>query len=146
MVDRLMELPEGTRLYLLAPIVRGRKGEYKKEIADLRKQGFQRLKVDGTLYDIEEVPALNKKLKHDIEVVVDRLVIRSDLGHRLVDAIETVLRLSDGLLYGDNADTGERIHFQLSLCVLFLDFPLMRLSLVFSPLTVPLERVLGVMG
>ncbi len=111
MVDRLMELPEGTRLYLLAPIVRGRKGEYKKEIADLRKQGFQRLKVDGTLYDIEEVPALNKKLKHDIEVVVDRLVIRSDLGHRLADAIETVLRLSDGLLYGENADTGERHTF-----------------------------------
>lgn len=111
MVDRLMELPEGTRLYLLAPIVRGRKGEYKKEIADLRKQGFQRLKVDGSLYDIDEVPVLNKKLKHDIEVVVDRIVIRSDLGHRLPDAIETCLRLSDGLLYAENAETGERQTF-----------------------------------
>ncbi|OJW55268.1 MAG: excinuclease ABC subunit A [Alphaproteobacteria bacterium 41-28] len=111
MVDRLMELPEGTRLYLLAPIVRGRKGEYKKEISDLRKQGFQRLKVDGTLYEIDEVPVLNKKIKHDIEVVVDRLVIRPDIGHRLPDAIETCLRLSDGLLYAENADTGERHTF-----------------------------------
>src|SRR5438445_1390772 len=105
MVDRLMELPEGTRLYLLAPIVRGRKGEYKKEISDLRKQGFQRLKIDGKLYDIDDVPTLNKKLKHDIEVVVDRIVIRPDLGHRLVDAIETALRLSDGLLHAENPDT-----------------------------------------
>lgn len=111
MVDRLLELPEGTRLYLLAPIVRGRKGEYKKEISELRKQGFQRLKVDGTLYDIDAVPELNKKVKHDIEVLVDRLVIRSDLGHRLPDAIEMCLRLSDGLLYTENADTGERQTF-----------------------------------
>ncbi len=111
MVDRLTELSEGTRLYLLAPIVRGRKGEYKKEISDLRKQGFQRLKVDGTLYDIDETPPLNKKVKHDIEVVVDRLVINPDLGHRLADAIETCLRLSDGLLYAENADTGERHTF-----------------------------------
>lgn len=107
MVDRLLALPEGTRLFLLAPIVRGRKGEYKKEIADLRKQGFQRLKINGKLYEIDEVPTLNKKLKHDIEVVVDRLVIQPDLGHRLVDAIETSLRLSDGLLYAENPDTGE---------------------------------------
>lgn len=111
MVDRLMELPEGTRLYLLAPIVRGRKGEYKKEISDLRKQGFQRLKVDGTLYEIEDVPALNKKVKHDIEVLVDRLVIRPDLGHRLPDAIEMCLRLSDGLLYAENVDNGEKQTF-----------------------------------
>ena len=99
MVDRLMNLPVGTRLFLLAPIVRGRKGEYKREILDLRKQGFQRLKIDGTLYDIEDTPTLNKKVTHDIEVVVDRLVIQPDLGHRLADAIETCLRLSDGLLY-----------------------------------------------
>ena len=111
MVDRLKELPEGTRLFLLAPIIRGRKGEYKKEISDLRKQGFQRLKIDGKLYDIDEAPALNKKIKHDIEVVVDRLVINPDLGHRLADAIETSLRLSDGLLYAENADTGERHTF-----------------------------------
>lgn len=111
MVDRLMELPEGTRLYLLAPIVRGRKGEYKKEISDLRKQGFQRLKIDGTLYEIDEVPELNKKVKHDIEVLVDRLVLRPDIGHRLPDAIEMCLRLSDGLLYAENADTGEQQTF-----------------------------------
>lgn len=111
MVDRLMALPEGTRLLLLAPIVRGRKGEYKKEIADLRKQGFQRLKIDGKLYDIDEAPPLNKKVKHDIEVVVDRLAIQPNLGHRLVDAIETCLRISDGLLYAENADTGEQQTF-----------------------------------
>ncbi len=111
MVDKLLELPEGTRIYLLAPIVRGRKGEYKKEIADLKKQGFQRIKVDGKLYDIEDAPTLNKKLKHDIEVVVDRVVIKPDLGHRLADAIETVLRLSDGLLYAENAETEERLTF-----------------------------------
>lgn len=107
MVDRIKAFPDGTRLYLLAPIVRGRKGEYKKEIADLRKQGFQRLKIDGTLYEMDDIPSLNKKIKHDIEVLVDRLVIRKDLGHRLVDAIETALRLSDGLLYVDPVDTGE---------------------------------------
>ncbi len=111
MVDRLKGLPEGTRLYLLAPIVRGRKGEYKKEIAELQKQGFQRLKIDGTLYEIDEAPTLNKKIKHDIEVVVDRVVITPEIGHRLPDAIETVLRLSDGLLYAENADTGERHTF-----------------------------------
>ena len=111
MVDRLKGLPKGTRLYLLAPIVRGRKGEYKKEIADLQKQGFQRLKIDGTLYEIDEAPTLNKKIKHDIEVVVDRVVITPEIGHRLPDAIETVLRLSDGLLYAENADTGERHTF-----------------------------------
>ncbi|MBA3813192.1 MAG: excinuclease ABC subunit UvrA [Alphaproteobacteria bacterium] len=107
MVDRLMLLPEGTRLFLLAPIVRGRKGEYKKEIADLRKQGFQRLKINGKLYEIDEAPTLNKKLKHDIEVVVDRIVIKPDLGHRLADGIETALRLSDGLLHAENPDTSE---------------------------------------
>jgi len=107
MADRLMALPEGTRLFLMAPLVRGRKGEYKKEILELRKKGFQRLKIDGTFYEIDDAPTLNKKVAHDIEVVVDRLVIRSDLGHRLVDAIETCLRLSEGLLYAENADTHE---------------------------------------
>lgn len=111
MVDRILAFPEGTRLLLLAPIIRGRKGEYKKEIEDLRKQGFQRLKIDGTLYDIEDAPTLNKKVKHDIEVVVDRIVIQADLGNRLADAIETCLRLSDGLLYVENADTSERHTF-----------------------------------
>ena len=111
MVDLIPEMEEGTRLYLLAPIVRGRKGEYRKEMAELRKQGFQRLKVDGELYEIENVPALNKKLKHDIEVVVDRLVIREGIATRLADSVETALDLSDGLLIAEDASNGERRTF-----------------------------------
>src|SRR5690554_218169 len=111
MVDRVMELPERTRLYLLAPIVRGRKGEYRKELADLQKRGFQRVKVDGKIYEIADVPALNKKLKHDIEVVVDRIVVKPDLGNRVADSLETALHLSDGLVFAENADTGERTTF-----------------------------------
>ncbi len=104
MVDRLMTLDEGTRLYLLAPIVRGRKGEYRKEFADLLKQGFQRVKVDGTFHEIADVPALDKKFKHDIDVVVDRLVIRPDLASRLADSLETALKLADGLAVAEYAD------------------------------------------
>ncbi|MBV8534449.1 MAG: excinuclease ABC subunit UvrA, partial [Alphaproteobacteria bacterium] len=111
MVDRLLALKEGTRLYLLAPIIRGRKGEYRKELQDLQKRGFQRVKVDGKLHEIDAVPALNKKLKHDIEVVVDRIVIRPDLGNRLADSVETALALADGLLFAENADNGERLTF-----------------------------------
>ena len=107
-VDRIMTMGDGTKLYLMAPIVRGRKGEYKKEFKELRAKGFQRVKVDGTLYEIEDVPALDKKLKHDIEVVVDRLVVRDDLGNRLADSVETALRLSDGLLITENAETAEQ--------------------------------------
>ncbi|MGE3968912.1 MAG: excinuclease ABC subunit A, partial [Dongiaceae bacterium] len=104
MVDRIMAQPEGTRFYLLAPVVRGRKGEYRKELADLQKRGFQRVKVDGTLYEIGEAPALNKKLKHDIEVVVDRVVVRTGIESRLADSLETALGLSDGLVYAEFAD------------------------------------------
>ncbi|MDJ0686073.1 MAG: excinuclease ABC subunit UvrA [Alphaproteobacteria bacterium] len=104
MVDRIMAMEEGTRLYLLSPVVRGRKGEYRKEFKDLQKRGFQRVKVDGELYDIDDVPALNKKLKHTIEVVVDRVVVREGLESRLADSIETALELSDGLLIAENAD------------------------------------------
>jgi excinuclease ABC subunit A len=111
MVDRILALKEGTRLYLLAPIIRGRKGEYRKELQDLQKRGFQRVKIDGKLYEIDAAPALNKKLKHDIEVVVDRLVVRADLGNRLADSVETALSLADGLLFAENADTGERLTF-----------------------------------
>jgi excinuclease ABC subunit A len=109
MVDRLLELPKGTRLYLLAPIVRGRKGEYKKDIKDLQKKGFQRLKINGKIYDIEDAPELDKKLKHDISVVVDRLVIEPDLGRRLADSLETALGLADGIAHAENADSGEVI-------------------------------------
>ncbi len=111
MADRILAMPEGTKLMLLAPIVRGRKGEYRKELQDLRKQGFQRVKVDGKIFDIEEVPALNKKLKHDISVVVDRIVVKTDLGHRLPDSIETALKLADGILLAENATSGETITF-----------------------------------
>ncbi|MBI4967719.1 MAG: excinuclease ABC subunit UvrA [Rhodospirillales bacterium] len=111
MVDRVMELPAGTKLYLMAPMVRGRKGEYKKEIDELRKKGFQRLKVDGQLYEIERVPTLNKKLKHEIEVVVDRLVVRDGLQSRLADSFETALGLADGIALVENADNGERLAF-----------------------------------
>ena len=109
MVDRIGAMQEGARLYLLAPIVRGRKGEYRKEFAELQRQGFQRVKVDGELYEIDEVPKLNKKLKHDIEVVVDRLVLAEGLEQRLADSIETALNLSDGLLVVENADGGDPI-------------------------------------
>ncbi|MBN8521121.1 MAG: excinuclease ABC subunit UvrA [Alphaproteobacteria bacterium] len=111
MVDRIMEMKDGTKLYILAPIVRGRKGEYKKEFKELQAKGFQRVKVDGTLHDIDAVPELNKKLKHDIEVVVDRLVIRNDLGNRLADSVETALRLADGLCIAENADTSVQTIF-----------------------------------
>jgi excinuclease ABC subunit A len=104
MVDRVLALEEGTRLYLLAPIVRGRKGEYKKELLELQKKGFQRVKVDGQFYEIAEAPALDKKYKHDIDVVVDRIVVRGDLSARLADSIETALKLADGLCVAEFAD------------------------------------------
>ena len=104
MVDRILALEEGTRLYLLAPIVRGRKGEYRKELAELMKKGFQRVKVDGTFHEIADVPALDKKYKHDIDVVVDRVVVREDMAARLADSLEQALRLSDGLAVAEYAD------------------------------------------
>ncbi|MBR0553649.1 excinuclease ABC subunit UvrA [Stakelama marina] len=110
MVDRVLALPEGTRLYLLAPVVRGRKGEYRKELAEWQKAGFQRVRIDGEMYEIEEAPKLDKKYKHDIEVVVDRLVVRpkdaqDSIATRLADSFETALKLADGLAYVDLADT-----------------------------------------
>ncbi|WP_100258995.1 excinuclease ABC subunit UvrA [Qipengyuania seohaensis] len=104
MVDRVMELPEGTRLYLLAPVVRGRKGEYRRELAEWQKAGFTRVRIDGEMYPIEEAPALDKKFKHDIEVVVDRLAVKEGLETRLADSFETALKLADGLAYVDLAD------------------------------------------
>ncbi|WP_394727491.1 excinuclease ABC subunit UvrA [Altererythrobacter sp. GH1-8] len=104
MVDRVMALPEGTRLYLLAPVVRGRKGEYRKELAEWQKAGFTRVRIDGELYGIEEAPALDKKFKHDIEVVVDRLAVKDGLETRLADSFETALKLAEGLAYVDLAD------------------------------------------
>ncbi len=105
MVDRVLALPEGTRLLLLAPVVRGRKGEYRKELAEWQKAGFQRVRIDGETYLIEDAPALDKKYKHDIEVVVDRLVVGGDIATRLAESFETALKLAEGLAYIDLVDT-----------------------------------------
>jgi excinuclease ABC subunit A len=105
MVDRIMALPEGTRLYLLAPVVRGRKGEYRKEIADFLKRGYQRVKIDGAFYEIAQAPALDKKFTHDIDVVVDRIVVRPDIATRLADSLEQALKLADGLAVVELADS-----------------------------------------
>ena len=107
MVDRTLELEEGTRLYLLAPIARGRKGEFRKELADLMRKGFQRVKIDGEYHEIEDAPALDKKFKHDIEVVVDRLVVAPDIAGRLAESFETALKLADGIALVEFADQKE---------------------------------------
>ena len=111
MVDKIEEFPIGTKLLLLAPIARGKKGEFKKEFDALQRQGYQRLKIDGEMYTIEEVPSLNKNLKHDIEVVIDRLVIKEGMSERLAQSLETGLKLSDGIVYVEKADSGERTVF-----------------------------------
>ena len=98
-VDRIKNLPKKNTIYLLAPIVRGRKGEYKKEILSYKRRGFQRIKVDGQYYDIDKFPNLNKKLKHDISIVIDRIILNSDLGNRLAEGVETALNLADGLVF-----------------------------------------------
>ena len=111
MVDKIEEFPIGTKLLLLAPIARVKKGEFKKEFDALQRQGYQRLKIDGEMYTIEEVPSLNKNLKHDIEVVIDRLVIKEGMSERLAQSLETGLKLSDGIVYVEKADSGERTVF-----------------------------------
>jgi excinuclease ABC subunit A len=104
MVDRVMALPEGTRAYLLAPVVRGRKGEYRRELAEWQKAGYTRVRVNGEIYAIEEAPALDKKFKHDIEVVVDRIAVREGIETRLADSFEQALKLAEGLAYVDLAE------------------------------------------
>jgi len=111
MVDKVLAMKDGAKLYLLAPMVRGRKGEYRKELQDLAKRGFQRVKIDGKLYEIDEAPGLDKKRKHDIEVVVDRIVVRDGLASRLADSIETALKLADGIAVAEDADSGARTIF-----------------------------------
>jgi excinuclease ABC subunit A len=111
MVDRVLAMPEGTRLLLLAPVVRGKKGEYRKELAEWQRRGFERVKVDGKLYQIADAPKLDKKLKHDIEIVVDRIVVRDGIAPRLADSFETALALAEGIAYAENADNGERTVF-----------------------------------
>lgn len=108
MTDKITAYPEGTKIILSAPIARGKKGEFKKEFESLQKQGYQRVNIDGTMYNIEEVPSLNKNQKHDIEVVIDRLVVKSGIADRLSQSIETALKLSDGLLFVNFTDGSER--------------------------------------
>ncbi len=97
-VDRIKERDEGSRFLILAPIIRGRKGEYKKELAELQKKGFQRIKIDGEQYDFDSLPNIDKKKKHNIEVIVDRISLTKDIGNRLADSVETALNLADGLV------------------------------------------------
>jgi len=104
MVDKVLAQPEGTRLYLLAPIARGRKGEYKRELNDLMRKGFQRVKIDGEFWDIEDAPNLDKKIKHDVEVVVDRIVVGPDIAPRLAESFETALKLAEGIAFAEFAD------------------------------------------
>ncbi|CAF26270.1 excinuclease ABC subunit UvrA [Bartonella quintana] len=104
MVDQIMALSEGTRIFIMAPLVRGRKGEYKKELMELLKKGFQRAKVDGKFYEIPDIPPLDKKYKHDIDVVVDRIVVHNDMASRLADSIKTCLQLADGIAVVEMAD------------------------------------------
>ena len=115
MVDRIMAMEEGTRGYLLAPIIRDRKGEYRKEFMELRKQGFQRVKVDGAFYELDEPPTLDKKFRHDIDVVVDRIVIRKGIETRLADSLRTALDLADGIAILESAPSeGEPERFTFS--------------------------------
>ncbi len=108
MVDRVMNEEDGARFYLLAPIIRGRKGEYRKEFADLLKKGFQRVKVDGEFYEIADVPKLNKKIKHDIDVVVDRIIVKKGVESRLAESFETALALADGIAVAESADKKDK--------------------------------------
>ena len=130
MVDRTLALEEGTRLYLLAPIVRGRKGEYRKEFADLLKRGFARVKVDGEFYDLEEPPTLDKKFKHDIDVVVDRIVVRDNMKQRLAESFETALELAEGLAVAEFAKA-EKAKTHLAVLFIRLNFHVQNLASLF---------------
>lgn len=118
MVDHILELPEGTRIHLNAPLVRDRKGEYQKELAQIKKDGFVRVKIDGEPVDLENIPKLNKQKKHNIEIIVDRLVIKKGIETRLSDSLETALRYSDGLVKIENLNTkGEALFSSRNACV-----------------------------
>src|SRR5258707_15756351 len=101
-------MPEATRLLLLAPVVRDRKGEYRKELAELQRRGFTRVKVDGKLYEIGEVPSLNRKIRHEIEAVVDRIVVSDGVGSRLAGSFQVALALSEGVVYAEDGHSGGR--------------------------------------
>ena len=144
MVDRVMALEEGTRGYLLAPIIRDRKGEYRKEFLDLRKQGFQRVKVDGQFYELDEPPTLDKKFRHDIDVVVDRIVVREGLETRLADSFRTALDLADGIAILETAPKEgdpERLTFSENFACPVSGLPFPRSSRVCFRSTRPLGPV-----
>ena len=103
-VDRIKQLPKKSTIYLYSPVVRGRKGEYKKEISSYKKRGFRKIQIDNKIYDIDNVPDLNKKIKHDISILIDRIVINSSLGNRLAESVETAINLSNGLLFVEYED------------------------------------------
>lgn len=111
MVDKILAMPAGSKIILLSPIARGKKGEFKKEFAELQKKGFQRLDIDGQIYSIDELPALDKNKKHDIEVVVDRVIVKDGIIERLTQSVETALKLSDGLLYVEQMENQKRTTF-----------------------------------
>ena len=111
MVDAIQTMPEGSKIMLLAPIARGQKGEFKKEFENLQRQGFQRIKIDGEMYSLDEIPALNKNIKHNIEVVVDRLIIKQGLAERIAQSVEIALKLSNGIIYAENVTDGKRQTF-----------------------------------
>jgi len=108
MVDAVLALPKGTKVYLLAPMIKGGKGEHRKELMALKKQGFQRIKIDGELFELDDIPTIDKNRKHDIDVVVDRLVVSNELGNRLADSIETALKIGDGLLMVEIPDGDDK--------------------------------------
>jgi excinuclease ABC subunit A len=145
MVDRILTMRDGARLYILAPIARGRKGEFRRELANLQKRGFQRVRIDGETLLIEDAPLLEKNIKHNIEVVVDRVVLRDGVDSRLADSLETALGLSDGLVFIDDADTEERTMLSRGLPALFPASPLTRSNPACFPSTIRLVRVRFVM-
>ena len=136
MVDKIKKLPKNNTIYLLAPIVRGRKGEYKKEILNYKKRGFSKIKVDGKYLNIDEFPNLNKKIKHDISIIVDRVILNSSLGNRLADSVETAVNLSDGLLIVNmkmklcqkNLEKEKPLHFHPNFLVLKVVLQLKKLN------------------
>jgi excinuclease ABC subunit A len=150
MVDAVMALAEGTRGYLLAPIVRDRKGEYKKEFLELRKQGFQRVKVNGTFYDLDEPPVLDKKFRQDIDVVVDRIVVREGLETRLADSFRTALNLADGIAILETAppegEEPQRITFSEKFACPVSGFTIPEIEPRLFPSTRRLAPVLPVTG
>ena len=108
MVDKILSYPAGAKIMLLSPVARGKKGEFKKEFESLQKQGYQRLNIDGQIFSIDEIPHLNKNIKHDIEVIVDRIIVKDTISERLAQSVETCLKLSDGLMFVEHMDNKKR--------------------------------------